>query len=216
MEHAVLITVSDQPGTLFQLTRVLAEHNANISYVDIMHPPTQDAQVYFEFRIEGSAENVLADLGKISNVRQVESTPPFSHIYGKRIVIMGGGAQVGQVALGAISEADRHNIRGERISVDTIPLVGEEALASAVRAVVRLPRVRLLVLAGSIMGGEISRAVDEVRQKGLYVISLNMAGSVPDVADLVVSDPVQAGVMAVMAVADTAKFDIVRQQKRRY
>jgi energy-converting hydrogenase B subunit Q len=32
----------------------------------------------------------------------------------------------------------------------------------------------------------------------------------------VVSDPIQAGVMAVMAVADTAKFDLVRQQKRRY
>ena len=41
---------------------------------------------------------------------------------------MGGGAQVGQVALGAIAEADRHNIRGERISVDTIPLVGEDEL----------------------------------------------------------------------------------------
>ena len=48
------------------------------------------------------------------------------------------------------------------------------------------------------------------------MISLNMAGSVPDAADLVVSDPVQAGVMAVMAVADTAKFDLVRQEKRRY
>jgi len=48
------------------------------------------------------------------------------------------------------------------------------------------------------------------------VISLNMAGSVPDAADLVVTDPVQAGVMAVMAVADTAKFDIMRQQNRRY
>ena len=129
---------------------------------------------------------------------------------------MGGGAQVGQVALGAITEADRHNIRGERISVDTIPLVGEEALAGAVRSVVRLPRVRLLVLAGSIMGGEITNAVEEVRSKGLIVISLNMAGSVPDVADLVVSDPVQAGVMAVMAIADTAKFDIVRQQRRKY
>jgi energy-converting hydrogenase B subunit Q len=82
--------------------------------------------------------------------------------------------------------------------------------------VVRLPRVRLLVLAGSLMGGDIARAVDEVRQKGLIVISLNQAGSVPDVADLVVSDPVQAGVMAVMAIADTATFDIVRQQKRRY
>ena len=55
-------------------------------------------------------------------------------IYGKRIIIMGGGAQVGQVALGAITEADRHNIRGEHISVDTIPLVGEKPLAAAVRA----------------------------------------------------------------------------------
>ena len=198
------------------MTRVLAEHSANISYVDIIRPPTQDVQVYFEFRLEGSAENVLGDLGKISNVQHVESTPPFSHIYGKRIVIMGGGAQVGQVALGAISEADRHNIRGERISVDTIPLVGEHELAAAVRAVVRLPRVRLLVLAGSLMGGEITAAVEEVRQNGLTVISLNMAGSVPDAADLVVSDPVQAGVMAVMAIAETAKFDILRQHKRRY
>jgi energy-converting hydrogenase B subunit Q len=39
---------------------------------------------------------------------------------------------------------------------------------------------------------------------------------VPDAADLVVSDPVQAGVMAVMAVADTAKLDLMRQLKRRY
>jgi energy-converting hydrogenase B subunit Q len=146
----------------------------------------------------------------------VELTPSFSRIYGKRIIIMGGGAQVGQVAMGAISEADRHNIRGERISVDTIPLVGEKELAAAVRAVVRLPRVRLLVLAGALMGGEITKAVEEVREKGLHVISLNMAGSVPDAADLVVSDPVQAGVMAVMAVAETAKFNILRQQKRRY
>jgi energy-converting hydrogenase B subunit Q len=82
--------------------------------------------------------------------------------------------------------------------------------------VTRLPRVKLLVLAGSLMGGEITAAVQEVQQNGMRVISLNMAGSVPDVADLVVSDPVQAGVMAVMAVADTAKFDLMRQLKRRY
>jgi hypothetical protein len=36
-----------------------------------------------------------------------------------------------------------------------------------------------------------------------------MAGSVPEAADLVVSDPVQAGVMAVMAVAETARFSLV-------
>ncbi len=79
---------------------------------------------------------------------------------------MGGGAQVGQVAIGAISEADRHNIRGEKISVDTIPLVGEQPLAEAVRAVPRLPRARVLVLAGSLMGGEIEKAVREVRAAG--------------------------------------------------
>jgi energy-converting hydrogenase B subunit Q len=214
--YALLATVSNQPGILFGLTRVLADHQANITYIDIINTPDRAAQVYLEFSLDGPSDPVCAQLTAVPGVSGVELTPSFSKIYGKRIVIMGGGAQVGQVALGAISEADRHNIRGERISVDTIPLVGEDDLASAVRAVVRLPRVRLLVLAGSIMGGDISRAVEEVRAKGLLVISLNQAGSVPDVADLVVSDPVQAGVMAVMAIADTAKFDIVRQQKRRY
>jgi energy-converting hydrogenase B subunit Q len=214
--YAVLTTVSNQPGILFGLTRVLADHEANISYVDIISHVDREAEIYLEFAVDGDIEVIVSELGRVPGVSRVEITPSFSKVYGKRIVIMGGGAQVGQVALGAVAEADRHNIRGERISVDTIPLVGEEALAAAVRAVIRLPRVRLLVLAGSIMGGEISRAVEDVRAKGLYVISLNMAGSVPDVADLVVSDPVQAGVMAVMAIADTAKFDIVRQQKRRY
>jgi energy-converting hydrogenase B subunit Q len=135
-------------------------------------------------------------------------------IFGKRIIIVGGGAQVGQVALGAIAEADRHNIRGEHISVDTIPLVGEQPLADAVRAVARLPRAKALVLAGALMGGDIEQAVREVRQSGLLVISLNMAGSVPEAADLVVTDPVQAGVMAVMAVADTAKFTVERLKRR--
>ena len=214
--YAVLTTASDQPGLLFGLTKVLADRHANISYVDIMSQQDRAAQIYLEFSVDSGIDQVVAELGRVPGVTAVELTPSFAKIYGKRIIIMGGGAQVGQVALGAIAEADRHNIRGERISVDTIPLVGEEELASAVRAVLRLPRVRLLVLAGSIMGGEISKAVEEVRQKGLIVISLNQAGSVPDVADLVVSDPVQAGVMAVMAIADTAKFDIVRQQKRRY
>ena len=69
-------------------------------------------------------------------------------VFGKRIIVIGGGAQVGQVALGAIAEADRHNIRGEKISIDTIPIVGEENLANAVRAVPRLPRAVALVLAG--------------------------------------------------------------------
>jgi energy-converting hydrogenase B subunit Q len=213
--YAVVVTASDRPGMMSAVTKVLADHNANIRYVDL-HPAGEHADIYFEMTLEGPPDTLFADLRRLDGVHGLEEIPSFAKIYGKRIIVMGGGAQVGQVALGAIAEADRHNIRGERISVDTIPLVGERELAAAVRATARLPRVKLLVLAGSLMGGDISQAVEEVRKTGLYVISLNMAGSVPDAADLVVSDPIQAGVMAVMAIADTAKFDLVRQQKRRY
>jgi energy-converting hydrogenase B subunit Q len=213
---AVLVTVSDRPGMLLALATVFAEHRANITYVDL-HATGDYSDICLEFTPgPESASKILDELRVLPGVSRLAETPSLARIYGKRIVVMGGGAQVGQVALGAISEADRHNIRGERISVDTIPLVGEAELAAAVRAIVRLPRVRLLVLAGALMGGEITKAVEEVRRNGLYVISLNMAGSVPDAADLVVSDPIQAGVMAVMAVAETAKFDLVRQRNRRY
>ena len=214
--YAVVVSATDRPGLLFQLTRAFADHAANITSVDI-HNSDDDSSIYFECTVpDGAIDRIVADLRAIPGVARVDETPSFAKIYGKRIIVMGGGAQVGFVAMGAISEADRHNIRGERISIDTIPLVGEKELAAAVRAVPRLARVKLLVLAGSIMGGESTEAAEEGRKKGLCVISLNMAGSVPDAADLVVSDPVQAGVMAVMAVADTAKFDLMRQLKRRY
>ncbi|MBU4548367.1 MAG: DUF5612 domain-containing protein, partial [Euryarchaeota archaeon] len=125
--------------------------------------------------------------------------------------------QVAHVAMGAISEADRHNIRGERISIDTIPLVGEMELAEAVSAVGRLPRVGALVLAGSLMGGKITEEVEKIRKKhSVVIISLSMPGSVTKMADLVVTDPIQAGVMAVMAIADTAIFDIKKVGKKKF
>jgi energy-converting hydrogenase B subunit Q len=214
--YAIIVTVDDRLGLLSDLSKVLADHQCNITYVDI-HSTGASSDIYFEFsKPEGPLAPLLDLLVHVDGVRQVRETPSFAKIYGKRIVVIGGGAQVGLVATGAISEADRHNIRGERISIDTIPLVGEHELAAAVRAVVRLPRVKMLVLAGSIMGGDITEAVKEVQAAGMRVISLNMVGTVPEVADLVVTDPVQAGVMAVMAIADTARFDIARQLKRRY
>jgi energy-converting hydrogenase B subunit Q len=195
---------------------VFAEQTINITHVDL-HTAGGTSQIYFEVEVEDAdLERAAEDLRGVGGVKTVVEIPPLARVYGKRIIVIGGGAQVGFVAMGAIAEADRHNLRGEHISIDTIPLVGEQELAAAVRAVVRLPRVRLLVLAGAIMGGEITTAVEEVRRNGLFVISLNMAGTVVDAADLVVTDPVQAGVMAVMAVADTARFDLMRQLKRRY
>ncbi len=202
-------------GILHRLTGVIAQNQGDIASVAILEDEAEGARIYFEVHV-ATPEQLIEDLERLDIVRTVERVQVLEKIYGKRIIIMGGGAQVGQVAIGAVSEADRHNIRGEHISVDTIPLVGEQALAEAVRAVSRLPRARALVLAGALMGGDIEVAVREVRAKGLLVISLNMAGSVPDAADLVVTDPVQAGVMAVMAIADTARFNIGRLHRREF
>jgi energy-converting hydrogenase B subunit Q len=210
----LVIVAFNKPGVLHRLTGVIAEHNGDIRSVSIIEELPLETRIYFELDLPNAPALLVADLRALDVVRSVELVQTLQKIYGKRIIIMGGGAQVGQVALGAIAEADRHNIRGEHISIDTIPLVGEHMLAAAVRAVRRLPRVRALVLAGALMGGDIENAVREVRSQGLLVISLNMAGSVPDASDLVVTDPVQAGVMAVMAVAETAKFSIERLHRR--
>jgi energy-converting hydrogenase B subunit Q len=224
---AFVATTATGPGILHQLTGVIARHQGDISSVEILDAGPDASRIYLEITLpqdakpdaassapSGAAVTLLAELRSMPIVRHIEEVQTFQRIYGKRIIIIGGGAQVGQVAIGAISEADRHNIRGELISVDTIPLVGEQTLAEAVRAVARLPRARALVLAGSLMGGDIEAAVREVRARGLLVVSLNMAGSVPEAADLVVTDPVQAGVMTVMAIANTAKFTIDRLKKR--
>jgi energy-converting hydrogenase B subunit Q len=210
----MLVRVGSGPGVLHELTGVIARHRGDISSVEILGHGGGEARVYFEIELPTDPTPLIEQLRALPIVREVSPVATLRSIYGKRIIIMGGGAQVGQVAIGAISEADRHNIRGERISVDTIPLVGEQQLADAVRAVARLPRAFAIVLAGSLMGGEIEKAVREVRAQGLLVVSLNMAGSVPDAADLVVTDPVQAGVMTVMAIADTAKFSLARLQRR--
>jgi energy-converting hydrogenase B subunit Q len=204
------VTSASGPGILHQLSGVIAAHQGDIVSVEIV----EARRTYFEIETPEDTSALVEGLRALPIVEQVLQVDTMEKVYGKRIIIMGGGAQVGQVALGAITEADRHNIRGEHISVDTIPLVGEKSLADAVRAAARLPRVKALVLAGSLMGGEIEHAVREVRAKGLLVVSLNMAGSVPDAADLVVTDSVQAGVMTVMAVADTAKFTMARLTRR--
>src|SRR6187200_738829 len=215
---ALRFDIVDRAESISAIAATTAAIGARIRTLATVRPIAGDPPlVEIELEVEGVSEDALvAAFEGLEAVRKVHRTRALGSIFGKRIIVVGGGAQVAQVALGAVSEADRHNLRGERISVDTIPLVGEEHIAAAVRAVADLPRARLLVLAGSIMGGDISVAADELRSVGIPIIALNMVGSITEHVDLVVSDPVQAGTMAVMAVADTATFDLDRQRGRRY
>ena len=212
----LLVAADDEPGVLYRLTESIYKHGANISYVAGGAARAGTAEIQLEVTGAADPARLTRDLEGLAGVRHVSAVPSFQSVYGKRVIVIGGGAQVGMVAQGAVAEADRHNIRGERISVDTIPLVGEDQLADAVRAVARLHRAKVLVLAGALMGGEITKAVKEIKEAGIIVLCTNMAGSVPDAADLVVTDPVEAGVMAVMLIADTAKFSIDKVRGKRF
>jgi len=210
-DYSITIKSYEKKGVLGDITRVITKYGVNISYTHLYVEKNNMGSINLELEHVSDIDGLIEDLEKIPEIKSVEIHGSQLDIYGKRIIIVGGGAQVSQVAMGAISEADRHNIRGERISIDTIPLVGENDLAEAIEAISRLPRVSALVLAGSLMGGEITRAVKNVKkQNNLVVISLNMPGSVTEVADLIITDPIQAGVLAVMSVANTAVFDINR------
>ncbi len=213
MSTAINVICLDRPGMLRDIAGVVAKMGGNIVYtqqfvIERGGINQGKASVYME--IDGSAEGLVEELQSLDSIVEVSVHQSFEKIYGSRVIIIGGGAQVAQVAVGAVNEADRHNLRGERISVDTIPLVGEAAIADAVNAVSRLPRASILVLAGALMGGRITAAVKRLQEEGIPVIALKMAGSVPAAADLVVTDPIQAGTFAVMHVASTAVFNIAR------
>ncbi|WP_209627028.1 DUF5612 domain-containing protein [Methanobacterium petrolearium] len=216
-EFALNIRAINQPGVLRDITELTAICEINITYTHLFVEDKDHASLYMELEAVQNVDKLIENIKNIEAVRSVEECPTLQDVFGKRIIIIGGGAQVAMVAQGAITEADRHNIRGEHISVDTIPLVGEKDLKEAVSAVGRLPRVGALVLAGSLMGGGITEAIREIKKDHeVIVISLNMPGSITQEADLVITDPIQAGVMAVMAVADTAIFDIKKLGKKRF
>jgi len=220
MSITINVISENKPGVLRDIAGTIAKFNGNIQYMQqfiltrglhknlaIIHMEIEDVQ---------KTSDLVKMLESMDCVKEVTQYEPFAKIWGSRVIIIGGGAQVAQVALGAITEADRHNIRGERISIDTMPIVNEENIAEAVNAVSRTHRASILVLAGSLMGGKITEEVRKLQKEGVKVIALNMAGSVPSVADLVVTDPIQAGTFAVMSIAETAKFDIGRIKGRRF
>lgn len=209
------IRATDRPGLLRDMAAIVAEDGGNI--VGVNHIAGEVAEMHLDVAGYRDPDAMLNRMLDVPDVLSAEKGDTIGRVFGKRVIVIGGGAQVAQVVLGAVSEADRHNIRGEKISVDTMPLVGEARIAESVRAVARLHRAAILVLAGSLMGGDIAVAVRELRQNyGIPVISLNMAGGVPDEADLVVSDPVQAGTMAVMAISSTASFSLERVRGKRF
>ena len=211
---SVLVTVTDRPGMLLALATVFAANRANITYVDL------HATGDIPMSTSSSRQVTTCQAGSSTSYARYPAS-----LISQRRHRWPGSMENASWSWAVVRRSDRWRSARPR-PIDTISEENESRSIRSRSWVRRSWRRQferssgyrgfVLVLAGSLMGGEITKAVEEVRRNGLYVISLNMAGSVPDAADLVVSDPVQAGVMAVMAVAETAKFDLVRQRNRRY
>jgi energy-converting hydrogenase B subunit Q len=217
MKIAMTIKTSDEQGILEAITKKIFSIDLNITYTHFYLEKNNLGTISLELENVKDIDYLVKTLESLKSVKSIEIHDSLIDIYGKRIIIIGGGVQVSQVATGAITEADRHNLRGERISVDTIPLIGEKEIAGAIHAITRLPRVNALVLAGSLMGGEISKAVRKIKKEyRINVISLNMVGSATKEADIIITDPTQAGVMAVMLIANTAELDINKIKNRKF
>ncbi|RKX79788.1 MAG: hypothetical protein DRP87_01950 [Spirochaetes bacterium] len=205
------VLAEDRIGLVADITSMISSYSGNITYIQSWIEHNGLIHILVQVDKQSIKEKILLETQKINSVRSVFIRPTYIKTYGKRVIVVGGGAQVALVASGAIAEADRHNIRGETISIDTMPVVGERELSQAVRAVGRLHRVGILVLAGALMGGDITRAVVELRETyGVPVISLRMAGSVTSVCDLVITDPTEAGVMAVMLISHIGQFNLLK------
>ncbi len=101
---AIRIIAENRKGVLRDIATIVARHEANIVMINQevfdSGPYTGMAELYFEYDAgEGSDRDMLiADLNDIPSIKNVRAYQPFGHIFGSRVIIIGGGAQVAQVA----------------------------------------------------------------------------------------------------------------------
>src|SRR6185503_13547747 len=95
----VLVRTASGAGVLHQLTGIIAKHQGDISSVESSSQRAGEASVYFEIELPEVPAALLDELRAVPIVRGLSRVSTLEKIYGKRVIIMGGGAQVGQVAI---------------------------------------------------------------------------------------------------------------------
>src|ERR1017187_6809542 len=90
----LMVEAADKTGLLHLLTGVIARRGGDIMSVEILENRPTSARTYFEIALPGSPEELVEDLRRLPIVRSVEVVKTLAKIYGKRIIIIGGGAPV--------------------------------------------------------------------------------------------------------------------------
>jgi len=111
MSTAINVICLDRPGMLRDIAGAIARRGGNIVYTQqfVLERGVNRGKASVYMEIDGPAEEVMKvveDLAAFDSIFDVSVHKPFDEIYGSRVIIIGGGAQVAQVAVGAVSEAE--------------------------------------------------------------------------------------------------------------
>jgi len=119
---AVRLDYVDAPGAIPEIAAKVASSGGTLRTLSTVRRWTDPGGiplVEIELEVEGLSESDATTLlSQLPSLRGCRVTQSLDKVFGKRLIVIGGGAQIAQAVLGAVSEADRHNLRGEKISVE--------------------------------------------------------------------------------------------------
>ena len=97
MERAIRIISENRIGVLRDLTTIIAKHGGNITYSHTFLIKYGEhrgkALIYFEVE-GGDFEKIMEEIKNLEYIIELEEEVTFEKVYGKRVIILGGGALV--------------------------------------------------------------------------------------------------------------------------
>ncbi|HKC82782.1 MAG TPA: ACT domain-containing protein, partial [bacterium] len=94
----LLVATRDEPGVLYRISEAIFKHGANVTYIAGGAHREHAAELQLEVTGARDEATLIADLVGLEGITKVTRVPTFQRIYGKRVIVVGGGAQVGMVA----------------------------------------------------------------------------------------------------------------------
>src|SRR5438270_12308302 len=99
----MVVASRDQPGVLYRIAEVIFRQGANVEYIAGGSRTDDVAELQLEVSGANDEAGLVTELEALAGVTKVSLVPTFQRIFGKRVIVIGGGAQVGMVAQGAVS-----------------------------------------------------------------------------------------------------------------
>lgn len=204
----VTIKTVEKTGVLHSIAEKLYEKQYYVVYTHLFLE-NDSGRIYMEIGGVEDIDDLIAYISSIPNVISVNAHETLDDTFGKRVIVLGDGEVMAKTLQGAIMEAELHNAVDETISVDGMIIGGGSQITEAVSVLNKLPRINALVLSGTMMGGDITNEIKNLKDqnKDLHIISLEMLGDLDSVVDVVINDPVHAGEMAVKMVSEKNSYD---------